>query len=181
MSPEEYNEESAERYGWSPEDFGLSESADDQDVIDAVKAFQREQGISTDGKVGPTTWGRLQTFLEYQSIADKRNHILIDGAYEEVNFPCIPAAIGSKYSLITTVRSYSFSILVSTPHGMRGEALMRAPSEFQYPTLCTQSIKTTTNRDGAHARSSQHQFTEMSRPYWGITLSSLKQQLSSHR
>lgn len=99
MNQEQYNEESAERYGWSPEAFGLSDDAADQDIIDAVEAFQHSQGLSVDGKVGPMTWGRLQTFQEYQNL-DKGNYLLLDGEFVEVDFPCIPAAPGSKYSLI---------------------------------------------------------------------------------
>lgn len=102
MTPEDYNEESMERYGWGPEDLGLSDDASDQDVLEAVKAFQTTQGLSVDGKVGPMTWGRLQTHLEYQAISNTCGdwRVLSNGQYLPVDFPCIPAAPGSEFSLI---------------------------------------------------------------------------------
>ena len=101
MTPEEYNEESQDRFGWSSEDFGLSEDAEDSEIVEAVIAFQHSRGLTPDGKVGPMTWGRLQTHLEYtKSTASGEWSILSNGSYVEVDFPCIPAAEGSTYSLI---------------------------------------------------------------------------------
>lgn len=102
MSPEEYNEESIERYGWSPEDLGLSEDASPKEVVDAITAFQSSHGLDVDGKVGPMTWGRLQTHIEYLKLNSSSQgwSILSNGAYVPVDFPCIPAAPGSEFSLI---------------------------------------------------------------------------------
>lgn len=100
MSPEEYNEESADRFGWSPEDLGLSEDASDEAIVEAVRAFQKEQGLHVDGKIGPMTWGRIQTHKEYLDAVEGKNHILVDGEYVEVDFPCIAAAAGSEFSLV---------------------------------------------------------------------------------
>lgn len=100
MTPEEYNEESADRFGWSPEDLGLEDEASDSDIVAAVKEFQQEQGLTVDGKVGPMTWGRLQTYNEYRRISEGNNHILLNGEYVEVDFPCVPVAAGSEFSLI---------------------------------------------------------------------------------
>lgn len=102
MTPEDYNEESIERYGWSPEDLDLADDASDSDIVDAVMAFQHAQGLTPDGKVGPITWGRLQTYVEYRKAAegDGSWSILSNGKYVSVDFPCIPAAVGSEFSLI---------------------------------------------------------------------------------
>ena len=97
----DYNEESMERYGWSPEDFGLDDDADDQEILEAVEEFQKAQGLDVDGKVGPMTWGRLQTKLEYEKMEDSGSWgILSNGDLIEVDFPCIPCLPGSKFSLV---------------------------------------------------------------------------------
>ena len=72
MSPEEYNEESAERFGWSPEDLGLTEDASPLEIKEAVEAFQSMQGLHVDGKLGPMTWGRLQTHIEYEKMCKSK-------------------------------------------------------------------------------------------------------------
>ncbi len=101
MTPKEYNEESQDRYGWSPEDFGLEDSATDAEVVEAVIKFQRERDLTPDGKVGPTTWGRLQTHLEYVKVQEDEDwNILSNGRYVAVDFPCIPVGRGSEFSLM---------------------------------------------------------------------------------
>jgi len=102
MTPEDYNDESMDRFGWSPEDFDLAEDAEDSEIVEAVIAFQHLRGLTPDGKVGPMTWGRLQTHLEYvkASAEDSEWSILSNGHYIPVDFPCIPAGRGSEFSLI---------------------------------------------------------------------------------
>lgn len=68
----EYNERKAIEYGWTPEWFGCS--AFDQELIDAIVAFQGRHGLSADGLCGGSTFRRLWTEREeerdYHQIED---------------------------------------------------------------------------------------------------------------
>lgn len=57
MKKVEYNIDSAERLGWTPQDFGCT-SFDDE-LIDKVKEFQRVWDLEDDGLVGPATYRRI--------------------------------------------------------------------------------------------------------------------------
>lgn len=55
-----YNQKSMKKLGWSPEWFGVF-SGRDSDLEDAVRRFQRENGLVQDGKVGEVTFRRIYT------------------------------------------------------------------------------------------------------------------------
>jgi len=57
-----YNEASAAKLGWEPEWFGAS-TFDDR-LLKAVRKWQRENGLTADGLVGPTTFRRIWTERE---------------------------------------------------------------------------------------------------------------------
>ena len=51
-----YNEASAEKMNWEPSWFGVEDN--DEELIEAVKAFQLEHDLQADGLVGPATFRR---------------------------------------------------------------------------------------------------------------------------
>lgn len=55
----EYNRRTSAELGWDPSWFGCS-SFDDE-LLKAVKAFQRSHGLTADGLVGPSTFRRIYT------------------------------------------------------------------------------------------------------------------------
>jgi hypothetical protein len=57
-----YNEGSAAKLGWTPSWFGVKDF--DEDLIVAIKAWQKKQGITADGLCGPTTYRRVYTQRE---------------------------------------------------------------------------------------------------------------------
>lgn len=61
-----YNEASASKLGWDPSWFGVK--LFDEDLVHAIKAWQRKQGIKPDGMCGPSTHRRIYT--ERQSNID---------------------------------------------------------------------------------------------------------------
>ena len=54
-----YNKSSSDSLGWKPEWFG--EKYFDDDLLKAVRAWQRENSLTADGLVGPTTYRRVWT------------------------------------------------------------------------------------------------------------------------
>ena len=58
-----YNESSALKLGWEPNWFGCAEH--DEDLVDAIAAFQKEFGLSSDGMCGAKTYRRV--FLDRES------------------------------------------------------------------------------------------------------------------
>ena len=54
-----YNEASAAKLGWTPEWFGCKEH--DEELIKAIRAWQKKLGISADGMCGPSTHRRILT------------------------------------------------------------------------------------------------------------------------
>lgn len=57
-----YNEASAKKLGWEPSWFG--ENSFDEDLIVAIKKWQRSHGLTADGLCGPTTFRRVWTERE---------------------------------------------------------------------------------------------------------------------
>ena len=52
-----YNEGSAAKLGWTPEQFGCNKHG--EKLIDAVAKFQKEHSLTADGCCGPTTYRRI--------------------------------------------------------------------------------------------------------------------------
>ena len=57
-----YNKSSADSLGWTPQWFG--ESYHDEDLVKAIKKWQREYGLKEDGLCGPSTYRRVWTERE---------------------------------------------------------------------------------------------------------------------
>ena len=69
-----YNEGSAAKLGWTPDWFGCADF--DDDLVDAIKAWQKKSGIKADGLCGPGTHRRI--FTERQSEIDDYEPDLIE-------------------------------------------------------------------------------------------------------
>ena len=57
-----YNKSSADSLGWEPSWFGVNYF--DEDLVKAIKKWQKENGLTADGLCGPTTYRRLWTQRE---------------------------------------------------------------------------------------------------------------------
>lgn len=57
-----YNEASSQKLGWEPDWFGATDH--DEKLVDAIKKWQRKNGIKADGLCGPTTFRRIWTERE---------------------------------------------------------------------------------------------------------------------
>tara|TARA_B100000131_G_scaffold305036_1_gene330624 strand:+ start:1778 stop:2707 length:930 start_codon:yes stop_codon:yes gene_type:complete len=70
-----YNQASAAKLGWEPSWFG--EKYNDEDLVKAVKRWQKTQDLTADGLVGPMTYRRIWTERE----ANISNHIPTNSPY----------------------------------------------------------------------------------------------------
>jgi len=85
MDKDFYNSSSSSKLGWKPQDFDCNEF--DDDLIKAIKKFQKSVGIKADGLCGPGTYRRLISKKESESETHKRyhapesdeNHIICNG------------------------------------------------------------------------------------------------------
>lgn len=86
-----YNEASAAKLGWEPSWFG--EKYFDDQLVRAIKKWQKERGITSDGLCGPATYRRIWT--ERQSNIDDHipddkqysNYIVYNGQFFPINWP----------------------------------------------------------------------------------------------
>ena len=93
MDKDFYNKSSADSLGWAPEWFGCSEF--DVDLVKSVQKWQRKNGLTADGLVGPATYRRVWTERE-SSISDHRprqrssmrdsNHIVHNGKFIPIDW-----------------------------------------------------------------------------------------------
>ena len=67
-----YNSSSSSKLGWNPEDFGCNDF--DDELVKAIKKFQKSVGIKADGLCGPGTYRRLVSKKESETEAHKRYH-----------------------------------------------------------------------------------------------------------
>ena len=74
-----YNKKTSKKYGWLPSWFGEDLDEFDSDLEKAVKKFQREHGLSPDGKVGPMTYRRIFSTREVEDEDKVVNYILVNG------------------------------------------------------------------------------------------------------
>ena len=65
-----YNKSSADSLGWTPEWFGVSHF--DEDLVKAIRKWQKENNIKADGLCGPSTYRRIWTERESE-ISDHVN------------------------------------------------------------------------------------------------------------
>lgn len=87
----EYNKKTSKEYGWKPEWFGCKNF--DEKLIKEIKNFQKEEGVTQDGMLGPGTFRRLVTHREskisdYQPDHCKNSdHIVCNGEFVSINWP----------------------------------------------------------------------------------------------
>lgn len=88
---EMYNQDSAQKYGWKPDWFGVDGFGDE--LTEAIKKFQREHDLDDDGLVGPSTYRRIfllrETNIskwEKQKISDGEKSIVYDGNLYKIDW-----------------------------------------------------------------------------------------------
>ena len=92
MDKDFYNSSSSSKLGWKPQDFGCDDF--DDDLVKAIKKFQKSVGIKADGLCGPGTYRRLIAKKESESETHKRyhasetddNHIICNGVQVPINW-----------------------------------------------------------------------------------------------
>ena len=68
-----YNQASEKKLGWEPYWFGAAQN--DEDCVDAIAAWQTENGITADGMCGPSTYRRIWTDRERDISSNVIHHI----------------------------------------------------------------------------------------------------------
>ena len=80
MSVIEYNIKSANKYGWSTSWFGATDF--NETLIENIKQFQKDHGLTVDGMCGPATYRRKFNDSiandEEQSIVCNGENVIID-------------------------------------------------------------------------------------------------------
>jgi hypothetical protein len=87
-----YNEASAEKLGWTPDWFGCK--GHDEDLVKAIRKWQKERGITADGMCGPSTYRRvynerLSNIDDYEPFVAKekdKNFIVHQGNFLPINW-----------------------------------------------------------------------------------------------
>lgn len=103
MTAIEYNKKSSTRLGWSPEWFGYTEINDE--LIDDIKEYQRDHGLTADGKIGKLTFRRLENDRELFSGKEdppeeptlKSDYIICDGTKVPIDAKVISFDETDKY------------------------------------------------------------------------------------
>jgi hypothetical protein len=88
-----YNKSSAQSLGWKPEWFGVRHH--DEDLVKAVRKWQKERGLAADGLCGPSTYRRIWTEREseigtYKKFCPKeKDHsfIVCNSRFVEIEWP----------------------------------------------------------------------------------------------
>ena len=80
MDKDFYNSSSAAKLGWDPSWFGCDEF--DIDLVNAVKKWQRSNGLTGDGLVGPMTYRRIWTERE-ANISDWMDSLPLARSYKQ--------------------------------------------------------------------------------------------------
>jgi len=110
---EKYNLRSMRKYGWGPEDIGLSPSASLSEVELQVRELQAAWELSVDGLVGPMTSRRLLLERErrqaYEYTDDKEGTVELNGRLVNVDFNAHPfgAPIPKTYTEVYDLTKYS--------------------------------------------------------------------------
>ena len=87
MDKDFYNSSSSSKLGWKPQDFGCDDF--DDDLVKAIKKFQKSVGIKADGLCGPGTYRRLiakkesevETHKRYHAAESDDNYIICNGVH----------------------------------------------------------------------------------------------------
>lgn len=88
-----YNEASASKLGWTPEWFGCKEH--DEDLVKAIRNWQKERGITADGMCGPATHRRIfnerlsniDDYEPYVAAEKEENFIVHQGNFLPIEWP----------------------------------------------------------------------------------------------
>jgi hypothetical protein len=92
MDKDFYNASSSSKLGWTPQDFGCDDF-DDQ-LVKAIKKFQKSVGIKADGLCGPGTYRRLiakkeseaDSHRRYHAAESDNNHIICNGVQVPIDW-----------------------------------------------------------------------------------------------
>ena len=92
MDKDFYNENSSAKLGWEPEWFGCDEF--DEDLVEAIKHFQKKNGMSADGLCGPGTFRvlyneRMEDIEEFRpaKASAGEKFIMCNGDYFPIDWP----------------------------------------------------------------------------------------------
>ena len=88
-----YNQSSASNLGWGPPWFG--EKYFDDDLVKAIRKWQKEHGILADGLCGPGTYRRIWTerqadiddYKPFGGQSKETSHIVHNGNFIPINWP----------------------------------------------------------------------------------------------
>ena len=89
-----YNQASSAKLGWNPDWFGEKEFNDE--LILAIKKWQKDHRITSDGLCGPTTYRRVYTERQ-SSIDDYRPTNIKDKDFDMFSFSRVIARCLKKY------------------------------------------------------------------------------------
>ena len=92
MDKDFYNESSAAKLGWEPQWFGCDEF--DDDLVEAIAKFQKENGMAADGLCGPGTFRvlyneRMVDLEDFRltDVSPGQKFIICNGDYFEIDWP----------------------------------------------------------------------------------------------
>jgi hypothetical protein len=92
MDKDFYNESSSAKLGWEPEWFGCDEF--DDDLVDAIAKYQKENGMTADGLCGPGTFraiynDRMADLEDFRptDATPGQKFIVCNGDYFEIDWP----------------------------------------------------------------------------------------------
>ena len=88
-----YNEASAAKLGWTPDWFGCKEH--DEDLVNAIRKWQKERGVTADGMCGPSTHRRIYNerladiddYEPFVAKEKKENFIVHHGNFIPIEWP----------------------------------------------------------------------------------------------
>ena len=88
-----YNQASSEKFGWEPNWFGCKEN--DEELVKAIRKWQKERGLTADGMCGPSTHRRIYNErvaniddYEPAKVSEKEeNYIVHQGNFIPIEWP----------------------------------------------------------------------------------------------